>query len=181
MTALPDRPPSDRELADALAAGTVLLELPYRGHRAQIVATAHGVFGRRDVFGCFVEIGVHNLRQWTRLDSPEAGVAWCHSALAEILYRTTPAGVSRHHAVWHGDGWSAEIDLDRQRYTVATGKSPTATYNLLEARESADEPLAVVEARGWAWLLQQVPISVPDWPRTMAEEYLRRVLLADVR
>ncbi|WP_033818563.1 hypothetical protein [Kitasatospora sp. MBT63] len=177
----PDGQPSDRELAAALAAGTVLLELPYRGHCVQAVSTDFGVFGRRDVFGCLGEIAPHTMNQWTRFPDQQAATAWCRNVLAESLYRVGPAGVGRHFAVWQGTGWAAEIDLDRQRYTFATGTPPAAAYDVLDAREDADEPLTAVEARGWAWLLDRMPDPVSQWPRSMTDEYLRRVLMAGLQ
>ncbi|MFB7673143.1 hypothetical protein ACFC26_17215 [Kitasatospora purpeofusca] len=170
--------PSESELANALAAGTVLLELPYRGHRYQAVATDFGAFGRRDVFGCLLEIGPQTMHQWTQFPSPEAATAWCRNTAAAALFNIGPSHVDRYFAVWHGHGWSVEIDQRRQRYTVAIGPHPGATYEVLEARGSADEPLAQTEARGWAWLIDKMPVPISNWPTAMADEYQRRVSLA---
>ncbi|MFJ5926537.1 hypothetical protein ACIQF6_28440 [Kitasatospora sp. NPDC092948] len=175
------RPVPVHDLAEALATGTVILDLPYRGHRVQAVTTRFGAFARRDVFGCFAKISPDTLGEWRSFTTEEAATAWCCNSLAGSLYRTSPAGVDRQFAVWHGSRWSVEIDAHRQRYTLATGTSPNATYDVLDAREDPDERLAAVEARGWAWILERMPIPVPHWPRTMADEYLRRVLLADVK
>ncbi len=173
-----DLRPSDHALAKALAAGPVLLQLPYRGHSAQIVATEFGVFGRRDIFGCYPEVQPQSLGQWTRFPGPDAAAAWCRNTVAAMLHNISPARVDRDFAVWHGSGWSVEIDLRRQRYTIAVGLNPGVTFEVLEARESADEPQAAVEARGWAWLIERMPESPHHWPTGMADEYCRRVLLA---
>ncbi|MFJ1757279.1 hypothetical protein [Kitasatospora sp. NPDC088134] len=175
------RPVSVHDLAEALAAGTVVLDLPYRGHRVQAVVTGFGAFARRDVFGCFAPISPDTLGGWWAFADVESATAWCCNSLAGSLYRISPAGVGRQFAVWHGSGWSVEIDLGRQRYTIATGASPAATFEVLEAREGADEPLGLVEARGWAWLLGRMPIPAPDWPRSMIDEYLSRVLLVGIQ
>ncbi|MEV7775460.1 hypothetical protein [Kitasatospora sp. NPDC086791] len=170
--------PSDHELAVALTAGTVLLELPYRSHRTQVIATRCGVFGRRDVLGCFLEIGPQTMHQWMPLPSPEAAIAWCRNTAAASLYGITPARIDQNFAVWHGNGWSAEVDLYRQRYVIAVGLHPGTTYEVLEARETPDEPRAVTEARGWAWLADKMPEPLTHWPATMVDEFARRGLLA---
>ncbi|MFD9692677.1 hypothetical protein ACFWXO_43755 [Kitasatospora sp. NPDC059088] len=170
--------PSDHDLAEALATGTVLLELPYRGHRTQVVATPYGAFGRRDRLGCFLEIAAQTMHQWTPFPNPEAATAWCRNTAAASLYGMTPARVDQNFAVWHGNGWSVEIDLRRQRYIIAVGLHPGTTYEVLAARETPDEPLAAAEARGWAWLIDKMPEPLTHWPTSMVDEYCRRGLLA---
>ncbi|WP_030273016.1 hypothetical protein [Streptomyces sp. NRRL B-24484] len=170
--------PSDSALAEALAAGTVLLELRYRGNRHQIVATNYGVFGRHDVLGCYLDIRPQTLNQWTRFPGPTTAAAWCRDTAASMLRNSSQTGVDRDFAVWHGNGWSVEIDLHRQQYTIAVGMSPGVAYEVLEARADQKEAAADVEARGWAWLLARMPEAPDRWPGSMADEYCRRVLLA---
>ncbi|MFJ5122357.1 hypothetical protein [Kitasatospora sp. NPDC088548] len=132
------------------------------------------MFGRASVFGVLRETRFGSTSQWTAFPNLQTGLAWSQSTVARWL-RKNEAGADRYFAVWHGrTWWSVQIDRRRQRYTVVVGLAPGVLVKCYDSRADMPcehEPRALTEARGWARVVELLPVGREDWPWGMVSEY----------
>ncbi len=164
----------DKEMARAIAEGTVLAELPYRGETTQVLSTRLGVVGRVSVLGILREPWHgEQASRWTPFGSVEAARAWQQGLVAELLRGEVYRYNGRHFTSWAGTGWAVEIDHFRQRYTAVVGLAPGVTAECFTARLHPEESMWPAEERGWAWLAKVLPVGPEQWPYDMAGAYAR--------
>ncbi|MQS17597.1 hypothetical protein F7Q99_36780 [Streptomyces kaniharaensis] len=164
------------EFATAINSGTVEYELPHRGEITQVVSTDLGPFGRTSVLGVLRETWFGDQsNQWIVFPNLQAALAWSRSTVAQWLREHNGTYSNQHFAVWHGTTWwSVEIDRYRQRYTVVVGLAPGVMVECYDSKAEmpdAHEPRALTEARGWARVVELLPVGREDWPWGMANEH----------
>ncbi|MQS18022.1 hypothetical protein F7Q99_39005 [Streptomyces kaniharaensis] len=167
----------DKEMARAINEGTVLSTLPYRGERTQVVSTTFGTVGRVSAFGVIREPWFGDqASRWFPFPSVGAAQAWQQGLVAEMLRGEVHGGYSRHHyGSWTSPdgGWAVEVDRHRWRFTTVVGLAPGERVECFEALEYPEEPWQLAEERGWARLVEVLPVGPEDWPQAMASEYRR--------
>ncbi|MFJ9167295.1 hypothetical protein ACIRN5_23330, partial [Lysinibacillus fusiformis] len=180
------------ELAKHINEGTVVSTLPYRGEVTQVVTTRPDPYGRRLVFGVIRETWFGDqASQWVRFLTVEAAQQWQQDTVAYWLRRHGGEySPSQHFTCWSSqDGsWAVEIDRHRQRYITVLGTRPTgqrtecfSATRSLQSEVQVEEDEAhrifeehglthfreVLEERGWARLVEVLPVGPEEWPPSM--------------